>query len=109
MIRVRLAELQNGHYDDVLILTIGERRFAVCRTSLGYFVVRDYCPHARLPLTEVGRLKRPGEIQCTAHGCEFNLRTGERCDSSKNGCPKTGMRLDLVQVDQDGDELIVDI
>ena len=105
MTRVRPADLQKGHFEDVLILKVEERRFAVCRTPLGYFVVHDCCPHRRVQLTRWGRLKEPAIVQCTAHGCQFDLKTGERSDSSGQGC----LRLDLVHVDTDEDELILEL
>jgi 3-phenylpropionate/trans-cinnamate dioxygenase ferredoxin component len=50
------------------------KRFAICNTGDGFYVIDDLCSHDNGPLdqgTLVGN-----EIECPRHGARFDVRTG---------------------------------
>lgn len=54
--------------DEVLIACSGAGRARA---------IGAWCPHQGLPLAEFARAGRPGAIVCSAHGCEFDVESGE--------------------------------
>lgn len=56
-------------------ITIGARRIAVFRTDDGWSALKDYCPHAGVPLYD-GHVC-DGQVACKAHGWKFHLKNGE--------------------------------
>jgi 3-phenylpropionate/trans-cinnamate dioxygenase ferredoxin subunit len=61
--------------DDVLAFNVGERVYAVYRTSDGEFFASDgLCTHQRAPLCD--GLVMDGFIECPKHNGRFDLRTG---------------------------------
>src|SRR5436309_12623852 len=110
MVRIRWGDLQPGRRDpNVRSLVVEGLRIAICQTHLGYFAMRDCCPHKTVPLTRWGLLTQPTEMLCTLHGCQFDLTTGERSLASGKGCPRDRMQLDFIRVSEDGDELVLEV
>ena len=61
--------------DDVMSLQVGERVYAVYRTSDDEFFASDgQCTHQRAPLCD--GLVMDGFIECPKHNGRFDLRTG---------------------------------
>jgi 3-phenylpropionate/trans-cinnamate dioxygenase ferredoxin subunit len=65
------GELADGR---VKLLTVGERRLALCNVGGEYFCIDDLCTHDGGPLDQ-GELI-DGEIECPRHGARFDVRTG---------------------------------
>jgi nitrite reductase (NADH) small subunit len=66
-----ISELPAGR---IKLVTIGDKRLALCHSPRGFFAVDDTCPHRGGPLHEgdiVG-----DEIVCPWHLWGFNLATG---------------------------------
>lgn len=61
--------------DDVMALEVGERVYAIYRTSDDEFFASDgLCTHQRAPLCD--GLVMDGFIECPKHNGRFDLRTG---------------------------------
>lgn len=60
----------------------------------------DRCPHQRVALSR-GTLDG-ATLTCSAHGWSYDARTGE-------GINPTGVRLRAVEVELDGDDLVIEL
>ena len=57
-----------------LRVRVGDRELGIFRVGDAYFAIDNFCPHAGYPLSE--GLLEGHTIVCTAHGWEFDVRTG---------------------------------
>jgi nitrite reductase/ring-hydroxylating ferredoxin subunit/uncharacterized membrane protein len=86
------AELVDLGADDQLdvnqmkLLRIGDRRYALARTERGYVAFDDRCTHKGGPLSD-GTLAC-GTVQCPWHGSQFDVHTG----SVQSGPAKESIR-----------------
>jgi len=77
-------------------LKLEGRKYALARTTEGFFVVDDACPHAGGSLSQ-GKCDLKGNIICPLHRYGFNLRTGKNASGAG-----TSTRAYLTELRTDG-------
>jgi 3-phenylpropionate/trans-cinnamate dioxygenase ferredoxin subunit len=71
----RVAGADEVAVGEARVVTLAERRLAVCNTGEGIFTIDDVCTHDGGSLDQ-GRLTGK-EIECPRHGARFDVTTGK--------------------------------
>ncbi len=101
MARERIGKTSDVPEGRGLRVTAHGRDIAVFCVDDEYFAIDNACPHAGFPLSE--GLLEGHTIICTAHGWEFDVRTGlggQNTFSPPLGC---------FSVERDGDDLWIEV
>ncbi len=70
-----------GHEGDVasgeaMCVEVGDTSIAIFHVNGAYYAIDDTCSHEEASLSE-GELVDDHIVECTAHGAQFDIRTGE--------------------------------
>lgn len=72
---VKVAETSDIPAGRVKVVSVSDRRIALCNVDGQFFAIDDVCTHDGGPLDQ-GELE--GDIiECPRHGARFNVRTGK--------------------------------
>jgi 3-phenylpropionate/trans-cinnamate dioxygenase ferredoxin component len=74
----RVATLGELEEDGKLGVRVAGREVALFLVKGRIFAFDDACPHADVPLSDMGAVVA-GRLICLAHGADFDLETGETC------------------------------
>lgn len=74
----RVATLGELEKDGKLGVKVAGREVALFLVDGRVFAFDDACPHADVPLSDMGAVVA-GRLICLAHGADFDLETGETC------------------------------
>jgi 3-phenylpropionate/trans-cinnamate dioxygenase ferredoxin component len=74
---VRLANVDPGSpVGTIAPVEVDGAPMAAIRTTQGWVLTPDRCPHAQCPFSEDGELADDGTLICNCHGSEFDPRSG---------------------------------
>jgi len=85
-----------------LRVRVGERELGIFRVGDDYYAIDNACPHAGYPLSE--GLLEGHTVICTAHGWEFDVRTGLGAGANFMTTP-----LGCYRIQREGEDLLIEV
>jgi len=103
MARERVAKVSDVPEGRGLRVEVGGHEIGLFRVGDSFYAIENACPHAGFPLSE--GLLEGHKVICTAHGWEFDVRTGSSADAlvaEPLGCYRVSVEDDEIWIEVPG-------